>query len=130
MPFESRLPVRPGRLSWAVLVAAGLAGCTLPTSAGTATAYEAPPLPLAADRGIVSMRGASRQADAACRSLAASGGGNRLRTAAEQRALARSDVVLAAEAGAGPVGTSSAPAPPTTPTPQAIYTRCMQSGHG
>ncbi len=111
-------------------MAAGLAGCTLSPSPGTATASEAQPAPVAAGPGIVGVPGASRHDDAACRSLAATGGGDRLLTAAAQRALARSDVVLAAEAGAGPVGTSSAPPSSRASTPQAIYARCMHSGRG
>ncbi|MGI4976824.1 MAG: hypothetical protein ACRYG6_07760 [Janthinobacterium lividum] len=101
-------PVRAGRLLGAALAVAGAAGCTLPP-AGTE---------------------ASRPDEAACRArVAASGAPDAPGTAEEQRALARSDVVLATEAGAGPAGTSSPPpAPPLTR--QIIYARCMRAGQG
>ncbi|MGI3776793.1 MAG: hypothetical protein ACRYGC_05810 [Janthinobacterium lividum] len=73
---------------------------------------------------------ASRPDEAVCRArAAASGAPDAPGTAKEQRALARSDVVLATEAGAGPAGTSSPP--PALPlTRQIIYARCMESGRG
>ena len=110
-PIEARPAARAGHLLGAFLVAAGLAGCTFP----------APPPPDTS---------AGRQDDAVCRSLAAAPGvTGRPLTPSEERALARSDVVLAAEAGAGPVGTSSTPPASGASTPKAIRARCATSGH-
>lgn len=66
---------------------------------------------------------AFQQDDAACRAALAAGS----QQTAEQYAAARSSVVLAAEAGAGPVGTSSDPPTPKAPRSDVSYASCMTS---
>lgn len=121
MSAEAGLTAGTHRILAAVLAAAVLAGCTVQPSSSMATATA--PRAAPASSMTVPTSGASRQDDA-CRSLVAA---DRRRMTAEQLAQARSGVVLATEAGAGPVGTSSAPAPTGASTPEAAYARCMKS---
>ena len=97
------------RILGAMLVAGGLVGCAAEPS---------------------NMQSASRQDDVSCgASVAALQRAGQAQQTAEQLAAARSSVVLATEAGAGPVGTSSAPPSSGAPTPEAAYARCMRPGH-
>ena len=120
--FEAAPAIRLKLIVGAVLAAGGLAGCTAPSPAAV-------PPPLAALPGPGKTPAAFRQDDAACRAAAAA----EAQQTAEQLATARSGVVLATEAGAGPVGASSTPPPstavPPNMAPGMTYARCMTSRH-
>ena len=100
-------------------------------SSGSAHAIHTPawrvaaPAPLAVMPGPGKTLAAYQQDDAACRAAIAAGS----QQTAEQYAAARSNVVLAAEAGAGPVGASSNPSTPEVSRPDASYASCMTSKH-
>ena len=115
----------------AVLLASGLAGCVAPPP--PPPAFVAAPQPAPAQLVAVPVPGktpaAFQQDDAACRTAIASlPPVAQAQPTPEQLAAAQSSAVMATEAGAGPVGTSSAPPPPATALPPGVaYLRCMTS---
>lgn len=121
--IRAGLPIRLMLASGAVLAAGGLAGCQgpLPPPSDIGAASQA--VPLAVMPGPGKTLTAFQQDDAACRAAIAAGS----QQTAEQYAAARSSVVLATEAGAGPVGASSNPSSPRAPRPDVSYASCMTS---
>jgi hypothetical protein len=113
----------------AVLLAGGLASCVAPPPPAFVAAPQAAPAQLVAVPGPGKTPVAFQQDDAACRTaVAALPSAAQAQPTAEQLAAARSSVVLATEAGAGPVGTSSTPPPPAEALPPGVaYLRCMTS---
>ena len=104
MPIEAGRVIRWDRVFWVLPATIGLLGCTIQRSSSQS---------------------------AACHSfVAASFPGELVPMGPEERAQERSGAVLATEAGAGPVGTSSSPSPPHLSAPEAAYARCMQSNPG
>ena len=114
----------------AVLLASSLAGCVAPPPPPPAfvAAPQAAPAQLVAVPGPGKTPVAFQQDDAACRAaVAILPPTAQAQPTAEQLAAARSTVALATEAGAGPVGTSSAPPPAEALPPGVAYLRCMTS---
>ncbi len=112
----------------AVLLAGGLAGCVAPPSPAFVAAPQAAPAQLVAVPGPGKTPAAFQQDDAACRTaIAALPPAAQAQPTAEQLAAARSNVVQATEAGAGPIDTSNAPPPAEALPPGVAYLRCMTS---
>ncbi len=112
----------------AVLLAGGLAGCVAPPPPAFVAVPQAAPAQLVAVPGPDKTPAAFQQDDAACRAaIATLPPVAQAQPTPEQLAAARSSVVLATEAGAGPVSTSSAPPPAEALPPGVAYLRCMTS---
>lgn len=123
--IKAGFPIRLMLAFGAMLTTGSLVGCEGPVSpsSGIGTAFQATSAPLAVMPGPGKTLAAFQQDDAACRAVVAAG----LQQTAEQYAAARSNVVLATEAGGGPVGASSTPSLPRAPRPVVSYASCMTS---
>lgn len=121
--IRASLPIRLMLASGAMLLAGSLAGCDglLSSSSGAGAASQT--APLAVMPGPGKTLAAFQQDDVDCRAAVAAGS----QQTAEQLAAARSSVVLATEAGGGPVGASSTPSPSKASRPNVSYASCMTS---